>query len=476
VAVTTASEADIPCLDAYMQELSNIPFLKEKLPIFIEMAKSNESDTLYQGVLGIRKILSLENPPIQEVIDSGIILKLIELLANEAYKNIWFDSVWALTNVAIGNSDQVQVLVDKGIVTALVNLMDHAQGDTLDQAIWALGNIAADCVIFRNLVLQSGVIPKIVKFLKENKENKTYSKNGVWTLSNLCRSKPKPDIALFNDAFQIFADAVNDPTNSEQIEILEEALHGLSFLSEGDDYLIQQVIDSGVVPKVVVLMDHPHFLICYPSVLIVGNLCTGNDEQLDTLLSYDPISRLGEKLLSPKKMLRKNALWALSNIGAGTQSQVQQLLNHEVVMKSVVNLTNDVNKDVKREATFVMSNMVNTGTSEQRKHMIELGFFSTLVEMLKEDDARTLVVVLEGLGHFLDYGKDDAGGENLVVVQFETLGGLTRLEDLQSHPNETVYVKALDLLEKYFDVEEEDEEEEVQVNDTDAAQAAAAIW
>ena len=57
---------------------------------------------VHVGVFGIRKILSVNVPPIQLIIDSNLINPLIEFMQNNKYPRLQVEAAWALTNVASG--------------------------------------------------------------------------------------------------------------------------------------------------------------------------------------------------------------------------------------------------------------------------------------------------------------------------------------------------------------------------------------
>jgi importin subunit alpha-6/7 len=66
--------------------------------------------------------------------------------------------MWALTNIASGNTEQVATLIDGGVIPLIVRLLKGPSLDVTEQASWALGNIAGDSVEYRNLVLEAGVM------------------------------------------------------------------------------------------------------------------------------------------------------------------------------------------------------------------------------------------------------------------------------------------------------------------------------
>ena len=76
--------------------------------------------------------------------------------------------------------------------------------------------------------------------------------------------------------------------------------------------------------------------------------------------------------------------------------------------------------------------------------------------MLESDDVKTIAVVLEGIKNILACGGKayvNSDGENLFLNKLEALGGIPKLENLQTHPNQEIYDKCLQILETYFETE-----------------------
>ena len=85
-----------------------------------------DSDIMQQlyGLVGVRKIMSLaDEPPIQAIVDTGIIPKLIECMNQEEYPQMQLEATWALTNVASGTAQQCQSIVDKGAIPLFIRLL-----------------------------------------------------------------------------------------------------------------------------------------------------------------------------------------------------------------------------------------------------------------------------------------------------------------------------------------------------------------
>lgn len=72
----------------------------------------------------------------------------------------------------------------------------------MDQAIWGIGNLAADNVKYRDEILEEGGMDALIKIIN-NSQNKIIVRNGVWAVTNLCRGQPPPKTPVIKDACEL---------------------------------------------------------------------------------------------------------------------------------------------------------------------------------------------------------------------------------------------------------------------------------
>lgn len=84
-----------------------------------------------------------KSPPIDAVINAGCLPYLVQCLGKDDNQKLQFEAAWALTNVASGESRHTNELVKCGAVQPLLRLLGSPSWEIREQAVWALGNVAA---------------------------------------------------------------------------------------------------------------------------------------------------------------------------------------------------------------------------------------------------------------------------------------------------------------------------------------------
>ncbi len=156
-----------------------------------------------------------------------------------------------MTNIASGQSDQVQVLIDKGTINVLVDLLTSNHIEVVEQAIWGLGNIAGDSHRVRDLVINAGAINPIADILDRAKPGSSFVRNASWTLSNLCRGRPPPDYLKVKRAVKSLAKVLIE---NDVEDILIDVCWAISYLSDGGEERIPIILETMVLPRLIQLL------------------------------------------------------------------------------------------------------------------------------------------------------------------------------------------------------------------------------
>lgn len=121
-------------LRLYVDECLKRTFSMEDFSMIAEHILSKDISKQHFGVIGLRKVLSIEeSPPIQPVIDANLIPKLIEFMNKDELPHLQLESAWALTNVASGTSQQTQTIIDKGGIPLFVKLLSSVHPEVAEQ-------------------------------------------------------------------------------------------------------------------------------------------------------------------------------------------------------------------------------------------------------------------------------------------------------------------------------------------------------
>jgi importin subunit alpha-6/7 len=431
----------------------------EQLPQMVAGVMGNDPAVQTECTTQFRRLLSIEkNPPIQQVIESGVVPRFVLFLQRDDNPALQFEAAWALTNIASGTSEHTKVVMEVGAVPVFVRLLSSPNDDVREQAVWALGNIAGDSPPCRDLVLQAQAMQPLLIQLHQNSKL-SMLRNATWTLSNFCRGKPQPDFENVKPALPTLAQLIFSPDE----EVLTDACWALSYLSDGPNEKIQAVIESGVCRRLVELLLNPSPAVQTPALRTVGNIVTGNDLQTQFIINNNALPCLLALLSSPKKGIRKEACWTISNITAGNKDQIQAVIDNNII-PPLIQLLSNAEFDIRKEAAWAISNATSGGNPMQIRFLVQQGCIRPLCDLLTVSDPKIVTIALEGLENILKVGEEDSkntGGQNPMAVFISEADGLNKIEELQQHSNNDIYERCIKILETYFGVEDEEEMAEI---------------
>ncbi|XP_034132114.1 importin subunit alpha-4 isoform X2 [Drosophila guanche] len=111
------------------------------------------------------------------------ILPALNVLIDHTYTKILVDTVWAISYLTDGGNEQMQMVIESGVVPKLVPLLGHSEVKVLKAALLALGNIVTGSDEQTQMVLNLGTLSYIPPLISH--PEMSMRKDAVWFLSNI---------------------------------------------------------------------------------------------------------------------------------------------------------------------------------------------------------------------------------------------------------------------------------------------------
>jgi len=399
-----------------------------------------------------RRVLSVDqDPPIDDCVAAGAVMRLVHLLDNPHFPSIQFDAAWALTNIASGTSENTQVVLDAGALQRFVMLLASPSAEVREQAVWGLGNIAGDCVALRDRVLDAGALPGVLQLLNSAVSNLSTLRNAAWTLSNLCRwDQSEAHLMRILPALPHIAQLLYH----DDEDTLVDACWALSYLSDGNDKHIDAVVRLQVCERLVTIlrMHHDYRRAKVPALRSLGNIITGSDDQTEVATAAGAVPALVALLRDEKRLVRKEAAWALSNVLAGTKHQLQLVFDHHGIQELLARLQED-HVQVQQEAAWAISNALLGGDDKHVDFLVQQRTIEIMCGVLQgKPTAGIITVIVEALDRILEVGATLAEMHGVVnPYRSRAEPFLQVFIDLQDLENDKVYTAVANLLNTHFD-------------------------
>jgi importin subunit alpha-6/7 len=407
-------------------------------PILSYLEHTDNTNMLYIAQ-AVRKITCIkENSPIDKICSSEFIKHLPSWLARNDFSQLQYECLWICTNIA--SSDRCSVLKDLGIIPLLVNFLTTNNVELKKQSIWAIGNIASNSAEERDLLLSLNALDLLIQCL-DTLNTKKAEWNLLWSISNICRKSPLPDISVISKAFPVFFKNLSIKMPFPLTDILWAIT---SYISS--DSIKEYFISHDVIKLIVSYLYYKDVDVQYLGIKIVGSLCAGSEIYTQVLLEADACLGILKGLESRHRKIRKEAAWALANICSETPQRLDFVFDANLFDR-VICLAQTDSSAVKSECVWVLCNTSAVARPDQIVKLVNLGVLQTLVKLL--DHCKPHInIILQGITKILECGANyfTTNGNNLFALALEECEGIDTLAKMQFNRNVAIAKRAESIL------------------------------
>ncbi|KAG8924808.1 hypothetical protein FRC00_004691 [Tulasnella sp. 408] len=397
------------------------------------------------AVTTIRKIEA-----VQAVIDAGLVPSLVSLLDSED-PCLQSEAAWILANITAGTTQQTNMVVEAGAIPKLIRLSASPSEDVSDNAVWVLANIVGDSPSPRDRVEDEGGIDAFVRLLDYTGTTPTkVQRRAVWAICNYLSPWPSNNLSVMKInhlipclARYIQQTPLDEATSEDDKESIEYAVRSLSRMIDRRVQL-SDVIETGVIPRLVQLLGDPHSsMVLRRDVLHgIGYLLEGDDDDADVVIDAGLLPALLTLVEGRNHELCQQALYHASNIAVGSQSQIHAFLDCGLLKPAVRILLDDFSPArCRHEAGWTVANLSTriSGDEKAEQAFMEGGGVAGLSAALLLPDHGAKELAVSGITILFDV-QDSEGSQsrssllaairsssapqNLRAIRYSRRGGL----------------------------------------------------
>ncbi|PIC51786.1 hypothetical protein B9Z55_002157 [Caenorhabditis nigoni] len=304
------------------------------------------------------------------------------------------NAVWIITNMCCINQEVTHLFVQSNVIDTLTQLVRSANHRLLNQTIWALANIAADCPSCKMMCRKPKLLKALSKLLQTPQLlDETEYRHLIWCINNiLSGGRATMTSPVARSLIRGFSNILLDTEKVQKMKCGPMILWTMANLVDSThdttriDMLLSQPL---LIEHVLMLFLDENEKPCHTAALrLLGNIVVGNDAQTDQLLEY-PHFRTVMNIAMSCAEFNSEAAWIISNIVAGSPRHVDFVLEKpEHFYSWLLAGINSKEERMRKESLWIVGNLLATADKFQRTLLVTLGVTHHLPALLEWNDIR----------------------------------------------------------------------------------------
>ena len=356
------------------------------------------------------------------------------------------EAAWLVSNLVSTSSGAGRDVLTLAGDVRLVELLNNEDQEVLENVLYALGNIACECVSTCQRLLSLGVDDHVLSLIRRKSNCIPVLKVSTWVLSSLLCYHLDP--VKVRSIAEILVFLRNKPSGSIR-KLVVSCIQNI--VKMGNSH-IMIVMNLGLIKPLVDYLDASSKM-TLDLIKIFVDITTGDAKVTQLVLDLGVLEKIHGKLNDQDDWIRARTVDVLANVAAGTKEQVSVVVNHPILRDALHKIT-DSSPRVRQSVSRLLYNLSMRGTWDHMVALVSFSIISTVKPGLDDSDSKVILVLsTQNILRFLENILELARTNSTPMIQnrLNDTGCTDQLEKLHHHDSPAVASCANGILTRYFD-------------------------
>lgn len=325
----------------------------------------------------VKRFVSRIGIDYSSLILSDIVYKVIILVMDKDYEIVKVASI-ILCNLTYGNTDITTYMIERGVTEVLVKVIGIDQ-DITENAIWGIGNLAAESRENCEMIQNSGFLKELIRYLSDlNEFSHKIVWVTLWSCANLvCKLKGirSLEVKELTEILNLTKYCIED--NKLIFEWIRLTFNFLKNCEQASDLLIEH----NLARRVMGAINEDDCKVKNYALQAVGIIIYSSYKNAQIIISFGLLDLISLALPMLPNQNLKTVFWVVSNIAGGTAAQAHQLIHHPLFTQ-INSILDQSDPDLQKEISFILLNLTIKACLADLIHIIDKKILIKVSEIL----------------------------------------------------------------------------------------------
>lgn len=197
---------------------------------------NTDAEVLVNACAALSAISGGPNDILKVIADTGIFVRLVDLLSSHPVEQIRNEALRTIGNIATGCSREAALVVRHNALPILRSLLKSPQVRQRKEACWTIANLAADSPFCIEAIMDNNIVPALIDLLAAEEDIKV-RQEAFWAISSSINTGTRDQLIGFEqqEVVQVLCDALVRESPGALINECLQALNRLMQRRAGEE-------------------------------------------------------------------------------------------------------------------------------------------------------------------------------------------------------------------------------------------------